>query len=201
MISLTLDDALRMLQAIRDFHDKTAEYLNGCRQEPLPTSQATQELNTFENSESLITAYSQGSILIEVAADQLMAFTRVLVEPVQTIAPWTCVRSVTEACALAVWLLDPNIDARIRVQRSFAFRYEGLTQQVKFANSSGDQDSATRVGMRIDKVEQDALSLGFKEVKNRRGKRIGIAQEMPSITTIIVLRIILRSRVRLIFSI
>jgi hypothetical protein len=121
-------------------------------------------------------------VLIEVAADQLMAFIKTVSQPAQSIAPWTCTRALIESAALAAWLLDPSLDIRTRVQRSFAFRYEGLSQQVKFAHAARiNADLASR----IDQVEGVALGLGFSRVENQRRERIGIAQQMPSITNLV----------------
>jgi hypothetical protein len=185
MNPVTPDDVPLMVQVLRNLHDEIGRFLNEYGDQPSPNSLAAVELRTFQRPESLTTTYSQGSILVEVAADQLMAFTKTVTEPVQTVAPWTCVRAVIESCALAAWLLDPNLDARTRVQRSFAFRYEGLIQQVKFGRASGNEAGTAKATARIDEVERVALGLGFSREKNRKGKRIGIAQQMPNITDIV----------------
>lgn len=185
MKDVTRDDVIRMVQTLRNLHDKAGAFLNEYREQPDSNSLAARELHTFQDQESVRTAYSQGGLLIEVAADHLMAFTRLATEPVQTIAPWTCVRGVIESCALATWLLDPSLDVRMRLQRSFAFRFEGLSQQVKCLRTVGDQADIKKALQRIDDVERKALGLGFSRVENRRGERIGIAQRMPSITDVV----------------
>lgn len=185
MECVTLDDVSRMIRTLRDLHDGLGQFLTGCGHQPSSGSQAAAEFRTFQRSESLETAYSQAGVLIEVAADQLMAFIRSVTEPVQTIAPWTCVRAIIESSAPAAWLLDPSLDARTRVQRSFGFRYEGLAQQVKFARASGDEPATAKAITRIDDVERVAVELGFSRVENQRGRRVGIAQQMPSITDLV----------------
>ena len=122
-------------------------------------------------------------MLIEVSADQLISLFRSLTEPVLTIAPWTSVRANLESSALALWLLDPSISAQDRVQRSFAFRFEGLSQQVKFARAGGLDTSKDL--LRIDDVEKLALSLGFSQVVDQKGKRIGIGQRFPRMTDLV----------------
>lgn len=169
------DDAIRMVQTVSNLHDTVGQFLNSCGLQPSAKSQAASELNTFQRPESLTTAYSQGTILIEVAADQLMAFTKTVTQPIQTVAPWSCLRCFMESCALATWLLDPNLDAKTRVQRSFAFRYEGLAEQSKFVGAAGDKLGRTKVTARIDEVERVALGLGFSRI-----------QHMPSITDIVI---------------
>jgi hypothetical protein len=174
-----------LVKAITDLHDTTSEFLNRSGYQPSSNSQANVEIRTFPRSESVITVYSQGDSLIEVAADQLMAFAKTVTEPAQAIAPWTCVRAVIESCALACWLLTPGIDVKTRVQRSFAFRYEGLCQQIKFGHALGDETNSAKVMAHIIDVESVALRLGFPKLVNRKGKRSGIGQLMPSVTELV----------------
>jgi len=185
MHSITPEKALQMGQSLRELHDATALFLNQSGNQATVSSQASRELSTFVSPDLLITAYSQASILIEATADQLIAFTKTISEPAQTIAPWTCVRAQIESGAIASWLLDPEIDAKTRVQRSLAFRYEGLDQQIKFGRAIGDNSSVSKALKRIDQVEQSALALGFSRVENRNKERIGIGQQMPSVTAIV----------------
>lgn len=179
------DDLVRMVQTLRDFHDETAQILNKYNHDPLTGSQAHNELKSFQRAETVRDAYIQANLLIEGTTDHLVAYTKTVTEPVETIAPWTCVRAALESASLASWLLTPRIDARERVQRSFAFRYEGLRQQLKFAQATNMQSEIVEVNNRIDKVERDAIQLGYSRVLDRRDRRIGIAQQMPAITEII----------------
>jgi hypothetical protein len=181
----TPDNALKMVQAIRNLHQETARVLNALGH-AIPTgSQAEAELNGFQEPERVKDAHIQANLLFEGAADHLIAFTKTVTEPAATIAPWTCVRALLESCALSAWLIDPAIDATVRVQRSFAFRYEGLDQQVKCLRSFGNTADADQLINRIAEVERNALGLGYPLIVNGKGKRIGIAQQMPSITDII----------------
>src|SRR5512143_1723492 len=93
----TLDDAIRMMQAVNSLHDNTGQFFNECGHRPSPNSQAASELLAFQRRESVATAFSQGAVLIEVAADQLMAFIKTITQPAQSIAPWTCTRALIEA--------------------------------------------------------------------------------------------------------
>ena len=181
-MSLAKEELMRIMSALKTLHDETASFFNQRGLNPTPDSQANSELSAFR-TKSVQTAYTQGKLLIEVSADQLIALFRSLTEPVLTIAPWTSVRSILESSALAAWLLDPSISARDRVQRSFAFRFEGLSQQVKFARASGLD--TTKASSRIDDVETLALSLGFSRVQDVNGRRIGIGQQLPKMTDLI----------------
>ncbi|HMP39233.1 MAG TPA: hypothetical protein PKA05_02540, partial [Roseiflexaceae bacterium] len=151
----------------------------------LPGSQAEAEMNSFKEPGRVQDAYIQANLLLEGAADHLIAFTKTVTEPATTIAPWTCVRAILESCALSAWLIDPAIDVTVRVQRSFALRYEGLDQQVKCLRAFRNIEDVDRMNNRIDEVERDALELGFPQIVNRTGTRIGIAQQMPTITDVI----------------
>jgi hypothetical protein len=166
-------------------HDSLGQLTDRQGIEPVANSKAYLELHSYQNPETVMTAYSQGSMLNEVSADQLIAFTKTITEPAQSIAPWTCVRAVIEASALASWLLSPSIDISTRISRSFAFRYEGLSQQEKFLRSIHDNIGLERASAQIDKVEQKAIGLGFTQVLDKHHRRIGIGQVMPGVTDIV----------------
>lgn len=151
-----------------------------------PGSQAETEHSTYANPDSIYNAAAIAGPLIDVGADHLSVFRKILIEPVEVSVTWTCVRSMLESCALATWLLDPTIDAQARVSRVFAIRYEGMEQQVTFARTGGfPQSDVDAQKKRIEDVEQDAFALGFKRVEDRNGKRIGIGEQMPSATELI----------------
>jgi hypothetical protein len=124
--------------------------------------------------------------LIESGSDHLSAFAKILVEPIEITAAWTCIRSMLESCALAAWLLDPEIVAQARASRVFALRYEGMDQLLKLgrAMSAPAADLAAQEA-RFDVLEKDALALGFAPVVNGKGKRIGVGEKMPSTTDLI----------------
>jgi hypothetical protein len=176
---------IQMLQCIIHLHDHVGEFINRYKNQALPNSRADLELNNFSRPKSLTTAYSQGEILIEVAADHLMAITKLLNEPAQTIAPWSCMRALIESCALGSWLLSSDIDAKTRVQRSLAFRYKGLIEQHKFLKIiTTDEAIISKSTARIDEVVNITNNLGYPIVKDLRG---GItALKMPDITTLVI---------------
>jgi hypothetical protein len=178
-------DLARMIEQLHILHDSIGQLIESQGTQPVRDSKAYIELHSYVRPESVITAYSQGSILFEVSADQLMAFAKTITEPAQAIAPWTCVRAIIEASALASWLLASSIDAATRVMRSLAFRYEGLSQQEKYLRSLHDELNQKKVVALIDKVEQHAIELGFSKVVDKNGRRRGIGQIMPPITDIV----------------
>jgi hypothetical protein len=185
-IAMSRENALKSIKAVNEFMGETSVIWNQYQHKPIPNSQAAKELAEFSRPESIGTAYSQGTTLIEVAADYVFAVTRTLTEPAQTIAPWACTRGVLETSALSLWFLDTTISADERAKRSFAFRYEGLEQQRKLAQSTNGKIDPQLITSRINEVEQIALNLGYERVLDRNGNRIGIGQTMPSITDIVI---------------
>lgn len=180
---ITYEKAMNAVTMVQQLHDKTGAFFESQGLDPNINSIAAKELQIFKRPKSLFTAYSQGVSLIDVAADHLMAFTKTITEPAQSIAPWTNARSVLEASALSSWLLDTKIDSYERVKRSLALRYEGLSQEAKFIQSTGQ--SIEDVNKRIEEVELIAEELGFSKLRNKKDECIGIGQIMPNVTEII----------------
>lgn len=172
-----------IVSIINRLHDLTAGHINANRNEPTNESQAANEIANCVREQSYRTAITQGGIMLEAASDHLIALARAITEPVLSISPWTCTRGIMEASSLSAWLMNPSVDVTERVRRSFAFRHEGLVQQRRWASSAGLDYS--RIDQRIDEVEQVALGLGYQRVVDRRGNRIGIGQQMPSMTKLV----------------
>jgi len=178
--------ARSMLDAIPSLHDAIASFFNDHLGKSFPHAPAVAEIAAFPYPNITRNAYSQGAVLVDVAADHLMAFSKTLTEPVETFAPWVCVRTVLEASAIASWLLDPAVSSEERARRSFAFRFEGMTESLKFMRVSmtkqGEIDTLLK---RIDEVEDDAVRCGFGPVRDKNRKRIGIGMQMPSVTVLV----------------
>jgi hypothetical protein len=173
----------RLRDGLSVLRDELANYVRANGYEPQPQSPAERELTRFPRPESVHTAHGQACMLVEVTADQLTAFIKTVSDPVETIAPYTCVRSLLEAAALSCWILDPAIDARIRVARSLALRYEGILQQQKWARAAGEDPG--KASTRLDEVAKVAQSLGYQAIKDARGQHCGAGMRMPSVTDII----------------
>jgi hypothetical protein len=173
------------VDAIDFLHSETSRLYRLADTGPSAGSFADQEARIADGLEMLQTAFSQGAMLLEVTADQATACQKTLTNPVQTIAPWTCARSAMESSALGCWLMDTAVQREERIQRSFAYRYEGLVQQEKYFRAKGLAAAAQAVSARIDKVEHDAAALGYEPVLDKRGRRIGIGQQMPTTTAVI----------------
>jgi hypothetical protein len=179
-----------MREALVSFHDSSTRIIEKFQNMPAPGCQAETEHAIPSLAGSIGTAWSISDFLIENGADHLSAFVKLTASPVETLAASTCVRSMLESCAIAAWVLDPTIDAVRRTSRVFAVRYEGLEQQAKFVRTSGSAPGEVKkVENRIDDVERSAISLGYALVTNGKGKRIGIAEKLPSTTDMIALNL------------
>ncbi len=186
MVQLSADFIPRLRGVLSVLCVEMARFQTGQGDSPAEGSKAARERTGFQRPESLVSAWSAAAQLIESGQDHMTAFVKTITEPMDPIACWTCVRSLLESCALASWLLDPGIDARARAARVFARRFDGLQQQLKYARAAAlDQAKVTVVAKRIDEVERIAIQMGYPRVKDSNGRRIGIAQKMPSATELI----------------
>jgi hypothetical protein len=179
------DDIDRMRLALRALLDDTAAFVNDVGPYPVAGSIADCEQRNGGASKQTEAAYLQGNLLFESAADHVAALIRLLVAPVTTVAPWTCVRGGLEAAAIACWLMADSISPEERVSRSFAYRHEGLSQQVRLGRAIGDKPACEKTARRINEVEAKAKSLGYPEIVDRNGRRIGIGQQMPHMTSLV----------------
>lgn len=174
--------------AITELYDGTADLCTITGDQPAPDSLADKEIRESPRPESIISARAMAIQLIEYSGDHLAAFAKILTEPTGSLATWTCVRSMLESCALSAWMTDPSIDHKERVARVFAHRYEGLEQQLKCGRAGLIKPTELeRLVLRIDEVEETAITLGYPPIQNTKGKRTGIGRRMPGATEIITL--------------
>ena len=201
MSELGPDHLLVMREALSRFCKKIKSFHADHGNDWVPGSPALNEKASSPRPESLITAWSKATMLIESGGDHITAFVKMITESVEVFACLTCIRSMLEPCALASWLLDPRIDAHTRVGRVFAHRYEGLEQQLKLIRADGQRKNYLQeiqgIKDRIDTVEQDALKIGYAPIVDKRGKRSGIGERMPSATEVIKLMLDEESMYRL----
>lgn len=179
-VFLTLRGALARLD--KDLSD----FMKSQGLDPAPGSQAATERATYIQAESLDTVSAISSMLLESVGEHASLVVKAMTEPINTLACWTCVRSMLESSVIAAWLHDPKIDAHKRVSRAFAHRYEGLEEQVKFGRAANvPTNDLKKLEDLIDTLEQDAVALGFAAVRDRHGKRIGIAERTLSASEMI----------------
>ena len=191
MSELVPDHLSVMRETLSRFYDEIRSFHADHGNDLAPGSPAVHEQAASRRPQSLVTAWSQSALLIELGSEHITAFVKTITEPVAVLACLTCIRSMLEPCALASWLLDPRIDAHTRVGRTFALRYEGLEQQLKLVRADGGSENDLQeiqgTKDRIDEVDHDALKIGFAPIVNKNGKRTGIGESMPSATGVIKL--------------
>ena len=154
----------------------------------IPGSPYANELSVARRKESLDSARSISLLLMESGGEHMTAFVKMLTEPIEPIACWTCIRNMLEPCARAAWLLDPEIDADTRIKRTFAVRFDGTKHDLKFARAMNQPKPAQdKIEKRIAKVELDAITLGFSKLRDKRTKKsiVGIGVMMPTATDIV----------------
>lgn len=178
-------DRFPVSDLIEEFVSNVDRLLTNLGVEPLAGSQAATELEAHPWSAGANNAFSQGSLLIEISCDHMFCFRRAIIEPALTVAPWASVRNVLETSALSAWLLDPKIEPRERSARSYALRYEGLIQQVKYVRSISDNEVLAQAVQRTREVVDTATSEGHDELFNRLSNRIGLATRLPTSTELV----------------
>jgi hypothetical protein len=176
---------LEMVDVVNRLFSETGGLFNQYENEPVSGSIAAQERTSFQKPELVRDVHYRGVLSMEAAADHLVSFADLLIEPAKTVAPWTCVRGLLESSAIGIWFLNPDIDVEERVARCFAFRYTGFVQQIKFFQASNEPSRIDDVRRRMNKVENDAVSLGYPKLIDKKGKTNGIAKQMPTITELI----------------
>ncbi len=174
--------------ALKYLHDEIAHLIEAEGNKYAAGSQAANEHSIYAEPDAVFNAMALAGQLIESADDHLSVISKILVEPIEIIASWTCIRSMLESCALAAWLLDPSIDVRTRVGRGFALRYEGMEQEQKLCRAmKRPETEIDKSKANMDEMERDALALGFAAVTDKNGDRIGVGQRMLGATDVIKL--------------
>jgi hypothetical protein len=125
--------------------------------------------------------YSQVGLILQSAADHVRALERMLTEPMMTIAPWTIGRSILEATALAMWLLEVPLERHARVARSMTLRLNDLREQLTLAHAvDGLQLNVPQIERRIEIVVSQAQKLGLIGKTDRKGRVLSFGESIPS---------------------
>lgn len=120
-------------------------------------SPAALEAELLKDGEVALGIVGQATFLYESISDHVVAATRILSDPIQTIAPFSLVRSSLEVSSICCWILEPTITASDRIARSFAFRRKGLNGQeiiIKENPSTDDGGLAKRYAYLEEKERQ-----------------------------------------------
>ena len=128
---------ISLREAVTELNDGCATLLESTDSNPAHGSQADRGLAQSPQCESIETVISITQFLNEFSSEHLSTFVKILNEPIEPLAACTCVRSMLESCAIAAWLVDPDIEDKERIARQFAHRFQGLDQQLKFGRVAG----------------------------------------------------------------
>ena len=175
---------------LRKLHVSVGDVLIQIKEECPSNSQKMQELSSLE-SPYLKQAYNQvEAIIFYNVADHLDAIGRTLTPPILTYSPWASARCVLEACSLAYWLADTDIDFKERTCRmlnvELKSRKDGLSylRSVESFSTGGPVEgiSSSIEGMEtsIEELRQAAQELQIPEKCNRKGEFIRFGNGLPS---------------------
>ena len=155
---------------------------------PVAGSPYANEIAVSQRQQSLDKATTKSLMLIDSGREHLMAFVRTITAPMLPIACWTCVRSMLEPCARAAWMLDPTINAETRLRRTFAVRFAGDSEDLKFGRAmSVPEQVIDEVKANIARLEREASALGVRRLRDRRTNKkiVGIGVRMPTATEMV----------------
>ena len=184
-MSLPASHVESVRSAIRMLLERSKVFLHECPTEPIEGSIVARELASVQR-ESIVTALTFGDLAAEFAVDHLSSYVKIISEPIETLACFTCIRSMLETTAIGAWILDPTITSFGRIARVFAMRFDAMDQELKFGRCAGvaTQD-IQRLEARLNTVEADAIGLGCRKFRNKKGKIYAIGAVMPSATEMI----------------
>jgi hypothetical protein len=109
-----------------------------------------------------------GTALIPAAGQYLAALSQLLNDEMALFGFQAVVRSLVESAARSWWILDPDIDARERVERAYEERWYSLHELRKANNSVRPQPLKTHEPLMV-KIAAGAAQLGLTE--RRSGDR------------------------------
>lgn len=191
----------KLCAAISEWLRRSGEIADANQNRPAEGSPAMVEQSNSDRADLLMSACSIACLMIESGAEHLSLFVDTITEPVDSLACWTTVRSLLEPCALSSWLLDPAISPEDRLGRSFALRFSGLQEQLKFVRSINQPYAAVAaIEDRMNSLESSAGQLGYPPL-SRSGRRTGIGQRMPGATALIESELGLESAYRLLSAV
>jgi len=157
---ITTDRARRAVLAVHRLHEDVARYFRGCGPEPINGSVAANDMLAISDAEKVRMVWITTALLIEAAADHVMAIVKTLTEPVQTIAPWASARAVFECSALVCWLADTSVAASERIGRNIAWRCKGLREQRNYADALPELQFVQKAEEMIQRRQKEAGNLG-----------------------------------------
>ena len=175
---------------LRNLHVSFGDVLRQIKNESPANSQKTKELSSLD-SPYLEQAYNHAeAIIFYKAADHLDAIGRTLTPPILTYSPWASARCVLEACSLAYWLADTDIDFKERTCRMLNVELKSNKDGLSYLRAVENLSSQTPVegivssieGMKtaIEDLRKTAQELQIPEKCNRKGRFMEFGSGLPS---------------------
>ncbi|MBN1439381.1 MAG: hypothetical protein JW929_08235 [Anaerolineales bacterium] len=193
-----------------DYQKRFARYIADLQQfvdshSPIRPGKGTSHREFTEATEKqwkgLIQAYELAGLLLDVSFDHVSAYLRTIGQPSLTISPWACTRSAIESAALASWFSDSRVRGLERIRRGYAYRVEGVNEQIKVFSSLEDKQNAqTARGMRKTLLDE-AMEMGGPPVLEGNDRTVGNWKTLPPITQIIREQLDLESAYRILSSV
>jgi hypothetical protein len=126
-------------------------------------SPAAKDHLAFRDVDVVIGVVGQTQLLYESAADHVVALLKILAEPIQPIAAFTCLRASMEVASLGCWVLQPGIDHVQRLSRSFALRRKGLDEQKKLIRDHPKTDDG-KLDTRYAYLDRKGIKYGLERL-------------------------------------
>ena len=175
---------------LRNLHKSVGDVLRQIKNESPANSHKTQELSSLK-SQYLEHAYNQvEAIIFYKAADHLDAIGRTLTPPILTYSPWASARCVLEACSLAYWLADTDIDFKERTCRILNVELKSTKDGLSYLRSIEDISAGVEVGKDKSSIEELETTIGIlretaREIQisekcNRKGRLMGFGDGLPT---------------------
>ena len=101
--------------------------------------QSSKAVSEMEKCNFLAGFHALCQVRFIVAVDHARALQKSLLPPRQSIAPWTCARTMLEQCALIHWLLDPKIELEERVKRVMRIRLHDIDNHRMYRDKTNRQ--------------------------------------------------------------
>ncbi|HWS47437.1 MAG TPA: hypothetical protein VN636_16360, partial [Acidimicrobiia bacterium] len=134
------------------------------------------------NPHPVQTAHSLAAMRLWAAEDHALAMCRLLQsEPVPVYGHVVLARAALEAAVLAGWLSEPSIGAKARVERLMTELLVDCAAHAQLADAVDPQEAGA-ARARSQAIRSAAATLGFTEVKSRKGAPPAIGERRPSMT-------------------
>jgi hypothetical protein len=126
-------------------------------------SPAAIEAENINDTEPIKGIFGQTALMYESVLDHVVATTRIMSTPIQSIAPFSLVRSSIEVSSICCWLLEPQLTATTRICRSFALRRKAFAGQRKIINENPETDDGG-FRSRLSYLDQQEREYGIERV-------------------------------------